>query len=353
MLLEMASLPLTPNLNPDDAPTRKLRHVEACLHFDVDYRTRTTGFERFDLPYHALPETDLQDVNLSTTFLGKSLHAPLLIGAMTGGAALSKIINRNLAEAAEQLGVGLMLGSQRVMLEHPEAAASFQVRPYAPTALLIGNLGVAQLNKGYGRAQLEAAVSTVGADALALHTNPLQEAFQRGGDTDFRGLASKLEELVPTLPFPVVLKEVGHGLSGAVARSVAGAGFAALDVAGAGGTSWAKVEALVRYGELRHAELAEWGLPTADALQEVRQALPKMPLVASGGIRTGLDAAKALALGAQVVAVARPLLEPALTSSQAVVDWLTAFLWELRVALHGVGARDLKGLRQVQPQLRR
>ena len=244
-----------------------------------------------------------------------------------------------------------MLGSQRVMLEHPEAAASFQVRPFAPTALLIGNLGVAQLNRGYGKAQLEAAVSTVGADALALHTNPLQEAFQRGGDTDFRGLVRKLEQLIPTLPFPVVLKEVGHGLSGAVARSVAGAGFAALDVAGAGGTSWAKVEALVRYGpgangEVRHAELAEWGVPTADALQKVHEASPQTPLVASGGVRTGLDAAKALALGAQVVAVARPLLKPALESSQAVVNWVEAFLWELRVAMHGVGAPHLTALRQ-------
>ena len=331
---------------PADAPTRKLRHVEACLEYDVEYKTRTTGFERFDLPYCALPETDLADIDLSTTFLGKPLRAPFLIGAMTGGAALSKTINRNLAEAAEQLGVGLMLGSQRVMLEHPEAVASFQVRPFAPSALLIGNLGVAQLNRGYGKAQLEAAVSTVGADALALHTNPLQEAFQRGGDTDFRGLIGKLEQLVPTLPFPVVLKEVGHGLSGAVARSVAGAGFAALDVAGAGGTSWAKVEALVRYGEGHHTELSEWGLPTADALQKVHKASPQMPLVASGGVRTGLDAAKALALGAQVVAVARPLLKPALESSQAVVNWVEAFLWELRVAMHGVGAPNLTALRQ-------
>ncbi len=349
MLVIMA---LPPSIR-SDAPTRKLRHVEACLEYDVEYQTRTAGFERFDLPYRALPETDLQDLDLTTTFLGKALRAPVLIGAMTGGAALSGKINRNLAEAAEKLGVGLMLGSQRVMLEQPEAAASFTVRPFAPTALLIGNLGVAQLNKGYGSAQLEAAVSTVGADALALHTNPLQEAFQRGGDTDFRGLVAKLEALVPDLPFPVLLKEVGHGLSGAVARKVAGAGFAALDVAGAGGTSWAKVEALVRYGlgengEVRHAELTEWGLPTVDALQEVRGALPTTPLVASGGVRSGLDAAKALALGARVVAVARPLLAPALESPQAVVDWLEAFVWELRASMHGAGAPDLAALGQVQ-----
>ena len=157
-----------------------------------------------------------------------------------------------------------------------------------------------------------------------------------------------MEALLPNLPFPVLLKEVGHGLSGAVARSVAGAGFAALDVAGAGGTSWAKVEALVRYGEVRHAALTEWGLPTADALQEVREVLPEMPLVASGGVRSGLDAAKALALGAQVVGVARPLLAPALESPEAVVAWLELFLWEFRVALHGAGTRDLSALRRLR-----
>ena len=152
----MSTPPLKSSQVPADAPTRKLRHVEACLQHNVEYETRTTGFERFDLPYCALPETDLQDIDLGTTFLGKPLRAPLIIGAMTGGAALSATINRNLAEAAEHLGVGLMLGSQRVMLEHPKAAASFAVRAAAPTALLIGNLGVAQLNKGYGKAQLRA-----------------------------------------------------------------------------------------------------------------------------------------------------------------------------------------------------
>ncbi len=329
-------------------PARKVRHVEVCLEREVEYKLRTTGFERFDLPYCALPETDLGSIDLGTTFLGKRLRAPFLIGAMTGGSALSARINRNLAEAAERLGVGLMLGSQRVMLEHPEAALSFDVRSRAPTALLIGNLGVAQLNRGYGLGDLERAVLSIGADALALHTNPLQEAFQAGGDHDFRGLVARLSDLVPRLPFPVLLKEVGHGLSGAVAEAVRAVGFSALDVAGAGGTSWAKVEAFVRYGELRHPELAEWGLPTAEAVQEVRGALPEMPVVASGGIRSGLDAAKAFALGAQVVAVARPLLAPAIESPEAVAAWIETFLWELRVAMHGAGAPDLASLAQLR-----
>lgn len=299
------------------------------------------------MPYFALPNSDLHSTNTSTTFLGKPLTAPLLIGAMTGGAKLSAKINCHLAEAAEQLGVGLMLGSQRVMLENPAARPSFTVRPYAPTALIIGNLGVAQLNKGYGAGELEQAITLINADALALHTNPLQEALQDSGDTDFRALIPKLETLVPAVPYPILLKEVGHGLSAEVALRVRNVGFAALDVAGAGGTSWAKVEEYVNYGELRHADLAEWGIPTATALRDVHRALPTMPLVASGGIRSGLDVAKALALGAEVVAIARPLLAAAIESTEAVISQLKQYIFELKVAMHCAGASDideLKGL---------
>lgn len=324
---------------------RKLGHIDACLHHEVGYATRTTGFERYDLPYTALPESDLAAVDTTTTFLGKTLSAPVLIGAMTGGAELAGRINRHLAEAAAELGIGLMLGSQRVMLEYPDALPSFAVRAFAPDALLIGNLGVAQLNRGYGLDHLRRAVEEIGADALALHTNPLQEAHQRGGDTDFTGLVGRLSELVPRLPYPVLLKEVGHGISGDVAASVAGTGLAALDVAGAGGTCWAKVEQLVRYGAVVSPDLAEWGIPTARALAQVCAAVPAMPLVGSGGIRSGVDAAKAIALGARVVAVARPLLAPAVESADAVVAWLHQFIDELRVAMHCTGAVDVAALR--------
>ncbi|MDZ7703392.1 MAG: type 2 isopentenyl-diphosphate Delta-isomerase [Trueperaceae bacterium] len=331
--------------SPATLSRRKLKHVDVCLHEAVEYQTRTTGFERYDLPYTALPDTDLASIDTTTTFLGKPLRAPVLIGAMTGGAERSALINRNLALAAERLGIGLMLGSQRVMLVDERARASFSVRAYAPNALVIGNLGVAQLNRGYGAADIRAAIELIGADALALHTNPLQEAMQAGGDTDFRGLVDKLAEIVPQVGYPLLLKEVGHGLSGEVARSVKDVGFAALDVAGAGGTSWAKVEDIVRYGEVRHADLVEWGIPTATALREVRAALPDMPLIASGGIRSGVDAAKALALGAQVVAVARPLLKPATESVEAVVGWLEPFIAALKIAMHNCGAADLTALR--------
>lgn len=322
-----------------DIQIRKRKHLEVCLHQPVEYTRLTTGFERYRLRYRALPELALGDVDLSTTFLEKTLEAPLLIGAMTGGEEHGERINRALAQAAEQLGVGMMLGSQRVMLERPQAISSFQVREVAPSTLLVGNLGLVQLNKGYGLEQLQRAVGLVGADAIALHINPLQEALQVGGDTEFGGLLDKLQRLLPQVPFPVILKEVGHGIGQEVAQQLAHLPFAALDVAGAGGTSWARVEELVHHGRILHPDLVEMGIPTAQALVECRSILPHKPLIASGGIRSGSDAAKALALGAQMVAVARPLVEPALQSPEAVVEWLEDFLHELRVALFAIGAR--------------
>lgn len=330
-----------------DLTRRKHRHVEICLERDVAYATRTSGFERFDLPYRALPESHLAQVDTRTRFLGRDLAAPLLIGAMTGGSELSGTINRNLALAAQRVGVGMMLGSQRVMLEDSAALPSFQVRAHAPDVLLIGNVGVAQLKRGYGADELRRAVALVEADALALHTNPLQEAMQEGGDEDFAGLVARLADVVPAVGAPVVLKEVGHGISGAVADAVRDVGFAAIDVAGAGGTSWAKVEQWARYDEVRHADLAEWGIPTVDALLEVHEAVPEMPLIASGGVRSGMDVAKAVALGASVAAVALPLLRPAITSADAVEAVLRRMLFELRVAMHACGARDVAALRQV------
>ena len=331
---------------------RKGRHLDVCLSGAAAYARRTTGFEQLDLPYRALPELDLAAVDPRTSFLGAPLSAPLLIGAMTGGSDLAGLANRHLAEAAQRLGLGMMLGSQRVMLERPETRSSFAVRSVAPDVLLIGNLGVAQLLRGYGADELEALRAAVGANAMALHTNPLQEALQAGGDETFEGVVARLREVVPQLAAPVMLKEVGHGLSAAVARQVADVGFAAFDVAGAGGTSWAKVEDLVRYGEVRHPDLVEWGIPTATALREVRAALPRMPLVASGGIRSGLDVAKAIALGAQVAAVAQPLLAPALDSAEAVIATLERFVRELRVAMFAAGAADLRVLAQLTPSAR-
>jgi isopentenyl-diphosphate delta-isomerase len=325
--------------------SRKLRHIDACLHGPVSYETVTTGFERYRLPYNALTQTSLNTVDVSTTFLGAPLRAPVLIGAMTGGAELSRTINRNLAEAAQKLGIGMMLGSQRIMLDdNSVAAASFEVRELAPDVLLIGNIGLAQLSDALVP-KLTAALDRIGADALAVHTNPLQEAMQDNGDTDFSGSLERLRHLADDLPYPVLVKEVGHGIGAAAAERLRGMAIAAGDVAGAGGTSWARVEQLVRYGEVRDPAIAEWGVPTAQALAEVHATLPGMPLVASGGIRTGLDAAKALMMGADMVALARPLLAPAIESPAAALDMLHRFIEELRICLHGCGVADLAALR--------
>ena len=245
----------------------------------------------------------------------------------------------------------MMLGSQRVMLDNDAAATSFEVRDLAPDVLLIGNIGLAQVSEAI-MPKLSAALARVGADALAVHVNPLQEAMQADGDTDFSGSLRRLARLAAELDYPVLVKEVGHGIGAAAARRLRGLPIAAVDVAGAGGTSWARVEQVVRYGEVRYPAVADWGVPTARALAEVRAELPWLPLVASGGIRSGTDAAKALAMGADVVAMARPLLAPAIESAAAVEDMLAGVIEELRVCLHGCGATDLDALRRVGVAIR-
>ncbi|ORW94264.1 type 2 isopentenyl-diphosphate Delta-isomerase [Mycobacterium sp. IEC1808] len=333
--------------------TRKRRHIDVCLDGDVGYHGLTTGLERYALPYNALTQTNLADIDLRTEFLGARLRAPILIGAMTGGAKLSGTINRNLATAAQRLGIGMMLGSQRVMLDSAlgeQAASSFTVRDVAPDVLLLGNIGLSQFTKD-AVPDIVRALDRVGANALAVHTNPLQEAIQRDGDTNFAGSLDRLHDVAGMLGYPVLLKEVGHGIGGAaigqLLRSSGELPVAAIDVAGAGGTSWSRVEQLVRYGEVRYPDLADWGIPTAQAIGEVRAALPEIPLVASGGIRTGMDAAKALALGADVVAVARPLLSAAIESADAATAWLQRFIDEFRICLHGCGAAEVRALRGV------
>ncbi|ORV18149.1 type 2 isopentenyl-diphosphate Delta-isomerase [Mycobacterium celatum] len=340
--------------DPAAITTRKRRHIDVCLDADVGYPSLTTGLERYRLPYHALTQTSLADIDLSVQFLGATLRAPVLIGAMTGGARLSGTINRNLAAAAQRLGIGMMLGSQRIMLDSARgerAAGSFTVRDVAPDVLLFGNIGLSQLTKD-AAPDIAKALDRVGANALAVHTNPLQEAMQHHGDTDFSGSLNRLCDVAAELDYPLLLKEVGHGIgASAVAeltRLFTEPPIAAIDVAGAGGTSWSAVEQLVRYGELRYPELADWGIPTARAVVEVREALPQMPLVASGGIRTGMDAVKAIALGADVVAIAWPLLKAATESAEAVVDRLQQFIDELAICLHGCGAADLAALRQIR-----
>jgi isopentenyl-diphosphate delta-isomerase len=267
---------------------------------------------------------------------------------MTGGTDLAGTINRNLAAAAQERGVALGLGSLRTGLEQPETLHTFRVREVAADVLLFANLGAVQLNSGYGIDHCRRAVDAVEADALILHLNPLQEALQTDGDWNWSGLLAKIEDVCRSLAVPVVVKEVGWGISEQAARWLAGAGVAGIDVAGSGGTSWSEVEYhRAPTEELRRMAktFADWGIPTADALVKVRVGAPGLPVIASGGLRTGIDAAKALALGAVAVGVASPFLKAAAASPEAVIGTIDQFASELRVAMFCSGAGDLAALR--------
>lgn len=332
---------------------RKHDHIRLSLTEDVQFAQMHAGFESLRFEHVALPEIAFEEVDPSITFLGKRLAAPLLISSMTGGPTLGGSINRHLAIAAQRVGVGMGLGSQRITLERPESLASFQVRNVAPDILLLGNLGAVQLNYGVGLDQCRWLVESVGADALYLHLNALQEVVQPEGDTNFRGLLEKIGLVSRELGVPLLVKEVGSGISGAVARRLAEAGVAALDVSGGGGTSWSMIEAKRASDPMQQAlgeRFRDWGIPTTTALVQCRDALPDMPLIASGGVRSGLDVAKAIALGADAAAMAMPFLEAATHSPQAVEQVLRRIVQELRVAMFLLGARtlaDLKGRRDL------
>jgi isopentenyl-diphosphate Delta-isomerase len=325
---------------------RKEEHLDITATRDVR-SGHTTGLERYGLLPCALPEMALSDASLHTPFLGHDLGAPLLISAMTGGTPLAAELNRRLAQVAQIMGLAMGLGSQRVALDNPEQMASFQVRDVAPDVLLFANLGAVQLNYGLGVDDCRRAVDEVGADALVLHLNALQEVIQPGGNTDFTGLLAKIEALCREAPYPVIVKEVGWGITGADARRLEEAGVAAIDVAGSGGTSWSRVEGH-RLESEPEREIAgafdDWGLPTAQALVQVRQACPELPLIASGGIETGVDAAKCLALGADLVGMARPLLLEALSSEDALAQKLRVFQRQLAIAMFCSGARTVADL---------
>lgn len=310
---------------------------------------QSSGLSRLHFMHNPLPEIDLADVDCRLRFLGKPLRAPILISSMTGGTAEARRINRALAEAAQQHGVALGLGSQRAALETPSLADTFQVRDLAPDILLLANLGAVQLNYGYDVSHCRRAVEMIGADALILHLNALQEALQPEGDTRFSGLLRRIEAVCHTLEVPVIAKEVGWGISADAARRLMEAGVAAIDVAGAGGTSWSQVE-MHRARDEHQRQLAAafraWGLPTADAVQQVRQALPDVPLIASGGLRGGLDIAKCLALGADLGGLAGPFLRSAAVSVEAVGDSLRLATAEVRTAMFVTGSRTLADLRR-------
>jgi len=327
---------------------RKKEHLEICLDTESVTSASGTGLNRYRFVHNALPELDIDEIDLSTTFLGKRLQAPILISSMTGGFDLARKVNRNLAAAAQRLGLAMGVGSQRVAVEEPSAAASFEVRDVAPDILLLGNLGAVQLNYGYTVEQCRRAVSMIGADALILHLNVLQEAVQLEGNRNFKGLGEKIAAVCRDLEVPVIAKEVGNGISVDAATRLQRAGVKALDVAGYGGTSWSAVEAqrAVKQGKRPDTAFAAWGIPTEEAIVSVRQALPDIQLIASGGVRSGVDIAKAIALGADLGAFGQPLLAAALESSAKVIEFIAGVIHELKVSMLCVGAADLTALRK-------
>jgi isopentenyl-diphosphate delta-isomerase len=337
---------LIPTTAHDQHARRKREHVRVCLEEDVRHPRLTTGFEALRLPYASLPELDLAAVDLRCEMLGKTLTMPFMIPGMTGGAALSRTINRNLARAAQRVGVALGLGSMRVALENPEAAESFRVRDLCPDVPLWANLGAVQLNYGCGVEECLRLVEDFEADGLCLHVNALQEVAQRGGDTDWSGLFEKIGAVAGALPVPVIVKEVGFGMNRAVAERLSDLPIWGLDVGGAGGTSWLEVEKRVWERDDLDA-FDELGTPTATSIRAARGACPGKVVVGSGGVRTGVDAAKALALGADFAGAAIPLLAPAVESAEAAERWLARFREELRLAAFCAGVADVGALAAV------
>lgn len=339
----------------DGTEGRKLDHIRIVLDEDVDAKGVRSGFAHLRFRHRALPELDLKEVDTGLALFGKRLRAPLLISSMTGGAGKAEQINLDLAAAAEKLGVAMGVGSQRAALAKGVLARTYQVRRVAPAALLLANIGAVQLNYGFGVDECRRAVEMIEADALILHLNALQEAVQPEGNTNFKGLLAKIAAVCRQVGVPVVVKEVGNGIGADDARRLADVGVAAIDVAGAGGTSWSEVERFRQTqdrGRRVAASFAGWGIPTAEALVEVRAALPNVTLIGSGGVRSGLDVAKTIALGADMAGSAAPHLAAAVNGegAQAVADGLQAWIDELRIAMFCVGAANLAALRQVPLQ---
>jgi isopentenyl-diphosphate Delta-isomerase len=337
-----------PKVAPIDQ--RKADHIKINLEKDVR-SALTTGLEKYRFTHEALPELDLERVDTGLSLFGKALAAPMLISSMTGGTAEAETINLRLAEAAQETNIAMGVGSQRAALEHPEQAKTFQVRRAAPDILLFANLGAVQLNYGYGIDECRQAVEMIQADALILHFNPLQEAVQDAGDTNFAGLKKKIEDLCKMMEVPVIAKEVGWGISERTARLLADCGVSAIDVAGAGGTSWSQVEMHRAPDELTRALAATfvgWGIPTADSILNVSKAAPGMTIFASGGIKDGLDIAKCIALGATLGGMAGQFLKAAAISTENVVEMMKLTKRQIEVTMFAAGIDNVDALRKVK-----
>lgn len=324
---------------------RKDDHIKINLEKDVR-SALTTGLENYRFIHEALPELDLNEVDTTLSLFGKTLSAPILISSMTGGSTEAGPINQILAQAAQATGIAMGVGSQRAALENAEQAQSFRiVRQSAPDILLFANLGAVQFNYGYGVDQCLRAIEMIEADALYLHLNVVQEAVQPEGDVNFKDLAHKIEQVCKALPVPVVVKEVGWGFSERTARQLAECGVAAIDVAGAGGTSWSQVEmyrAKTEFQRQLAAAFVDWGIPTAEAILNVQRGAPGLPVFASGGLKDGIDIAKCLALGATLGGMAGPFLKAAAISTEKTIETIQVIAQTIKVAMFATGAANLQ-----------
>jgi isopentenyl-diphosphate delta-isomerase len=337
----------------DSIEERKADHIEICLEENVQARRATTGFEDVSLVHKALPEIELKKIDLSTTVFGYKFSAPLFVGAMTGGTAKATKINAAIAEAVEELNLGMGVGSQRIVIDNPKVERSFSiVREKAPTAFIVANIGGPQLVSKYGVKEAKRAVEMVEANALAIHLNALQEAVQPEGDTNYSNLLQRICKVAQELDVPVIVKETGAGIAADDAAMLEAAGVAGIDVAGVGGTSWAAVEyyrAKARqdvFSQRLGETFWDWGLPTAVSLAETVNSV-NLPVIASGGIRNGTDATKALALGASLASATYPFLQPATAGSEHVKNVLQSLVGEVRNAMFLVGANSIQKLQKV------
>jgi len=327
---------------------RKAEQLEICLTKNVQARKVTAGFEDIRLIHHSIPEISRQDVLLSTSFFGKELSAPLIVGAMTGGTERAAQINGSIAEAVETLNLGMGLGSQRAALEYPELEETYTIaRKKAPQAFLIANIGGVQLAHGFGLREVKKVVEMIDADALAVHLNALQEAIQPNGQTCFKGVLAKIGEIAGELDKPLIVKETGCGISAEDAKALEKAGVKAIDVGGTGGTSFAAVEYYrSTNGKAVNEAFWDWGIPTVASLIEVTQTV-KIPIIGCGGVRNGIDIAKCLALNASLASVCYPVLLASINGAEAVETLLSSFIDELRDAMFLLGAENLQALAKV------
>lgn len=317
---------------------RKLEHLLICENYDIEFRDKTTGFEDVELIHKALPEINKNTIDLSTEKFGKKLDSPFFITAITGGHPYSKSINKKLAIAAEDKNIALGVGSQRAAIEHPELSDTYTVvRDNAPNCLLIGNIGAPQLDLA------QDAVEMLDADILAIHLNPLQEAIQPEGDLDARNYIDSIRDIVDLIDIPVMAKETGCGISAECAKQLVDAGVSYIDVEGAGGTSWAAVETYRSDDKFYGETFWDWGIPTAVSTVEVTSSVD-VPVISSGGIRTGLEAAKAIALGADAVGMALPFLKNSISIEQ-INSYISKLEESLRIAMFLVGAKNIDELK--------